>query len=119
METLADPAAAAAADGAQSKNFRFFDNRQKYLLFVTTCSEKETVARRVGMELAHIRPTPPAVRLFDAGMGDGSVLTRVLVATATGRTLPPRNCSIRFGTGVIMALTRPARRSINAGDVPL
>jgi hypothetical protein len=67
-----------AAAGSQAKNFRFFDNRQKYLLFVTTCSEKETIARRVGMELAHIRPTPPAVRLFDAGMGDGTVLTRVM-----------------------------------------
>src|SRR5689334_19037403 len=26
------------------KNFRFFDNRQKYLLFVNTCSEKDVVA---------------------------------------------------------------------------
>src|SRR5215467_11551190 len=29
-------------------NFRFYDNRQKYLLFVTTCSEKQVVAQRVG-----------------------------------------------------------------------
>jgi len=65
-------------DGAPSRNFRFFDNRQKYLLFVSTCGEKETVARRVGMELAHIHPRPPAVRVFDAGMGDGTVLTRVM-----------------------------------------
>jgi hypothetical protein len=65
-------------DGAPSRNFRFFDNRQKYLLFVNTCGEKETVARRVGMELAHIHPRPPAVRVFDAGMGDGTVLTRVM-----------------------------------------
>ena len=28
------------------KNFRFFDNRQKYLLFVNTCSEKDVIARR-------------------------------------------------------------------------
>ena len=28
-----------------SRNFRFFDNRQKYLLFVNTCSEKEVVAQ--------------------------------------------------------------------------
>ena len=52
------PAAPAAAgrpaEDAPSRNFRFFDNRQKYLLFVNTCSEKETIARRVGMELAHI-----------------------------------------------------------------
>ena len=60
------------------KNFRFFDNRQKYLLFVNTCSEKEVVARRVGLELGHLHPRPPAVRLFDAGMGDGTVLARVM-----------------------------------------
>jgi hypothetical protein len=63
---------------APDKGFRFFDNRQKYLLFVNTCSEKEVIARRVGLELAHIHPRPPAVRLFDAGMGDGSVLAAVM-----------------------------------------
>ncbi len=66
------------SEGSPSRNFRFFDNRQKYLLFVSTCSEKEVVARRVGMELAHIRPRPPSIRVFDAGMGDGTVLTRVM-----------------------------------------
>jgi len=40
-------AAPASGEGAPSRNFRFFDNRQKYLLFVNTCSEKEVVARRV------------------------------------------------------------------------
>jgi hypothetical protein len=65
-------------EGAPSRNFRFFDNRQKYLLFVSTCGEKEVIARRVGMELAHIHPRPPAIRVFDAGMGDGTVLTRVM-----------------------------------------
>lgn len=68
--------AADAAPGAH--DFRFFDNRQKYLLFVNTCSEKEVVAKRVGLELAHIHPKPPAIRVFDAGMGDGTVLTRVM-----------------------------------------
>jgi SAM-dependent methyltransferase len=61
-----------------SRNFRFFDNRQKYLLFVNTCSEKQTIANRVAMELGHLHPAPPAVRVFDAGMGDGTVLTRVM-----------------------------------------
>jgi hypothetical protein len=65
-------------DGSSQKNFRFFDNRQKYLLFVNTCSEKEIIARRVGMELGNIHPRPPAIRIFDAGMGDGSVLTKVM-----------------------------------------
>ncbi|MDQ0314790.1 hypothetical protein [Amorphus orientalis] len=62
------------------RNFRFFDNRQKYLLFVNTCSEKWVVANRVSMELANIHPKPPAIRLFDAGVGDGTVLTRVMRA---------------------------------------
>jgi hypothetical protein len=60
--------------------FRFYDNREKYLMFVTTCSEKWEVAARVAEELPLLTPTPPALRLFDAGMGDGTVLTRVLRA---------------------------------------
>src|SRR6478672_3548671 len=72
------PMAAQRADVSPEKNFRFFDNRQKYLLFVNTCSEKDVVARRVGLELGHIHPQPPAVRLFDAGMGDGTVLAGVM-----------------------------------------
>ena len=61
-------------------NFRFFENRQKYLLFVHTCSEKRVIAQRVALELSSIHPRPPAVRLFDAGMGDGTVLSRVMRA---------------------------------------
>jgi SAM-dependent methyltransferase len=61
-------------------NFRFYDNRQKYLLFVTTCSEKQVIAQRVGMELANVHPRPPALRVFDAGTGDGTVLSRVMRA---------------------------------------
>ncbi|SEP04574.1 hypothetical protein SAMN05444123_107153 [Rhodopseudomonas pseudopalustris] len=61
-------------------NFRFFENRQKYLLFVHTCSEKRVVADRVALELASIHPRPPALRVFDAGCGDGTVLARVLRA---------------------------------------
>ena len=63
---------------SEDKPFRFYDNREKYLLFVTTCSEKWVVADRVGMELGHISPKPPAIRIFDAGMGDATVLTRVM-----------------------------------------
>jgi hypothetical protein len=63
-----------------NKDFRFFDNRQKYLLFVNTCSEKWVVAERIARELANLKPTPPALRLFDAGLGDGTVLSRMLRA---------------------------------------
>src|SRR5689334_2616218 len=62
------------------QNFRFFDNRQKYLLFVNTCSEKWVVANRVSLELGNLHPRPPALRLFDAGVGDGTVLLRVMRA---------------------------------------
>ena len=67
---------APAAD--QATRFRFFDNREKYLLFVTTCSEKWAISERVGLELDRVRPTPPALRMFDAGMGDGTVLAHVM-----------------------------------------
>ncbi|HKT19738.1 MAG TPA: hypothetical protein VJR47_16935 [Stellaceae bacterium] len=75
----ARPAEASPANGESTdKNFRFYDNRQKYLLFVNTCSEKWVVADRVAMELANIHPHPPGLRIFDAGVGDGTVLTRVM-----------------------------------------
>jgi hypothetical protein len=61
-----------------SPPFRFYDNRQKYLAFVNTCNEKSAVARRAALELAQLRPSPPAIRLFDAGMGDATVLGRLM-----------------------------------------
>lgn len=72
---------AGSGESAQTnpaQNFRFYDNRQKYLMFVNTCSEKWVVAHRVAQELNLIHPRPPAVRIFDAGVGDGTVLTRVM-----------------------------------------
>jgi hypothetical protein len=58
--------------------FRFYDNREKYLLFVTTTSEKAVVAERIGRELDLLQPTPPALRVFDAGTGNGTVIANVL-----------------------------------------
>ena len=74
------PPALAAPPLDRARNFRFYDNRQKYLMFVNTCSEKWVVAGRVALELGNIHPRPPAVRVFDAGVGDGTVLTRVMRA---------------------------------------
>ncbi len=76
--TVAPAAAIPPATDKRSGAFRFYDNRQKYLLFVNTCSEKWVVAERVGLELARIAPRPPGLRVFDAGMGDGTILTRVM-----------------------------------------
>jgi hypothetical protein len=36
------------------------------------------VANRVSLELANVHPRPPAMRIFDAGVGDGTVLGRVM-----------------------------------------
>ena len=81
MKRTAAPAAsvpATLATGRPATPFRFYDNRQKYLAFVTTCNEKSAIARRAAHEVALLRPTPPAVRIFDAGMGDGTVLSRLM-----------------------------------------
>jgi hypothetical protein len=59
-------------------HFRFYDNREKYLLFVTTTDEKAKIAAEIGNELRFIHPKPPALAVFDAGMGDGMVLSRVM-----------------------------------------
>lgn len=61
-----------------SPPFRFYDNRQKYLAFVNTCNEKSVVAGRAADELAQLEPRPPALRIFDAGMGDATVLSRLM-----------------------------------------
>src|SRR5437588_12094033 len=68
---------AAVMPADPQRNFRFFDNRQKYLLFVNTCSEKWVVAGRVALELANVHPRPPALRVFDAWVCDGTVLRSV------------------------------------------
>lgn len=65
-------------DLREVKAFRFYDNREKYLLFVNTCSEKPAIAERVGLELDYVEPAPPALRVFDAGMGDATVLALVM-----------------------------------------
>lgn len=75
----ASPQPATGPEGGDARtSFRFYDNRQKYLMFVNTCTEKWVVAERVERELQSIHPKPPAIRVFDAGVGDGTVLTRVL-----------------------------------------
>jgi hypothetical protein len=75
------PSDAGASASDPATPFRFYDNRQKYLAFVNTCNEKSAVAARAADELEHIRPTPPALRIFDAGMGDATVLSRLMRST--------------------------------------
>ena len=63
---------------SEDQPFRFFDNREKYLLFVTTTSEKAITAEHVGREYDCIKPKSPALKIFDAGVGNGMVLSRIL-----------------------------------------
>ncbi len=78
--TAEDRASAETGHVTDSRQFRFYDNRQKYLGFVNTCNEKWTVAERTAQELSYLQPTPPAFRLFDAGMGDGTLLAHLMRA---------------------------------------
>ncbi|MCK7475375.1 MAG: hypothetical protein MZV49_22110 [Rhodopseudomonas palustris] len=90
--------------------YRFFENRQKYLPFVHTCSEKRVIAQRVALELSNIHPRPPAIRLFDAGCGDGTVLARVL-----------RSMHSRLPADAVLCRrqgTQPGRRPPDAGQDP-
>src|SRR5438128_7296104 len=57
--------------------FRFFDNRQKYQMFVGTSSEKQVIADLALDELERAAPKPPAIRVFDSGAGDGTALARL------------------------------------------
>ena len=74
----AAPASTPRAVAPTPLHFRFYDNRQKYLLFVHTCNEKWVTAERIAAELELVKPRAPALRVFDAGVGDGAVLTRVM-----------------------------------------
>ena len=78
--TAAAPAQADGADEQTDRPFRFYDNRQKYLAFVNTTNEKWKVAERATRELALLKPRPPALRVFDAGMGDATVLAHLMRA---------------------------------------
>lgn len=57
---------------------RFFDNRAAYLMFTTATNEKAVVAERIGRQLDVVSPGESALRVFDAGMGDASVLSQLM-----------------------------------------
>jgi hypothetical protein len=68
----------AASGKDQPSPTRFFDSRAAYMMFSTATDEKPVVAARIGEELPHIQPGARALRIFDAGMGDASVLSQVM-----------------------------------------
>ncbi len=48
------------------------------MMFVRSTNEKQAVAARVGRELPKVSPGKHALRVFDAGMGDASVLSQLM-----------------------------------------
>ena len=59
-------------------DFRFFDSRQKYLLFVTTTNEKSIIAEKISPIIKELNPQKSSLKIFDAGLGDGTLLMNVL-----------------------------------------
>jgi hypothetical protein len=57
---------------------RFFDTRAAYTMFVHATDEKKVVADRLGREVDHLTIHQPGLRVFDAGMGDASVLDHLM-----------------------------------------
>jgi hypothetical protein len=78
MTTTSGPPEAAGPEPRPATPFRFYDNRQKYLAFITTCNEKQVIAAKAAEQLGRLRPKPPALQMFDAGVGDATVLSRLL-----------------------------------------
>lgn len=92
---MREPGARPLAAGSDKTPFRFYDNRQKYLAFVNTCNEKSAVAQRAARELKVLQPSQPALRIFDAGMGDATVLARLM-----------RHAHARFPTVPVLAVAK-------------
>ncbi len=57
---------------------RFFDTRAAYTMFVNSTDEKSVVADRVAAVASGLEVSQPGLRIFDAGMGDGALLTNVM-----------------------------------------
>lgn len=57
---------------------RFFDTRAAYTMFVNATDEKVVVADRIAGEAEALALSQPGLRIFDAGMGDGSLLTNLM-----------------------------------------
>lgn len=68
----------ASPESDQMSVARFFDTRAAYMMFTTTTNEKVVVAGRIGDELPQVHPGERALRVFDAGMGDATVLSRLM-----------------------------------------
>ena len=79
---------------SEDQPFRFFDNREKYLLFVTTTSEKAVTAEHVGREFDWIKPKQATknVLLRHGGLwfqDESFVVVRVAEELSAGNSTKP------------------------------
>ena len=62
------------------RGHEYNDERQKHHLLANTCNEKWVIADRCYAAVSDIKINPPALRIFDGGLGNGIILARLLRA---------------------------------------
>ena len=63
-----------------NKKADFFDSRDKYLSFVNSTNEKSSIAFKLSSYLKKAKVNSDAFRIFDAGTGEGTIITTLLSA---------------------------------------
>ena len=63
-----------------TKKADFFDSRDKYLSFVNSTNEKSSIAFKLSSYLKKTRINSDAFRIFDAGTGEGTIISTLLSA---------------------------------------
>ncbi len=62
------------------KKSNFFDSRDKYLSFINSTNEKSKIAFEIANYLKKIKIKGDAFKIFDAGTGDGTIISTLLSA---------------------------------------
>ena len=63
-----------------TKKADFFDSRDKYLSFVNSTNEKSSIAFKLSSYLKKVQIKSDAFRIFDAGTGEGTIISTLLSA---------------------------------------
>ena len=63
-----------------SQALEYNEQHQSHLLFYNTCNEKWQIAERAFKVMHDLSASPPALRVFEANLGEGTTLARLLRA---------------------------------------
>lgn len=63
-----------------SEAVEYNEQRQSHLLFYNSCNEKWQIAERAFKAMNDLSVSPPALRVFEANLGEGTTLARLLRA---------------------------------------